>query len=120
MISPYQVSGPGGAVMLHRENSTGAWAFVEELNHELCSPSYHPTVDGGCMIKEYCVAVMRLFGFRRSAPRESIPLIEPEPLTYLPLPMEGCPDQRVSAFVTSDQIFVVRLSTESPLAPQLC
>ena len=107
-------------MQLYRENSTGAWGFVDELNHELCSASYHPAVEGGCMIKEYFVASMRLFGSRRRAPRESIPLIEPEPLTYLPLPMEECPDQRVSEFVTRDQVFVARLNTESPLAPQLC
>src|SRR6185436_4579792 len=63
MISPYQGSGLGGALMLYRENSTGAWRFVDALNHELCSPSYHPVaVDGGCMIKEYCVASMRSLG----------------------------------------------------------
>src|SRR5690242_8477531 len=120
MISPYQVRGPGGAVTLYREKRTGAWEFVDELNHELCSASYHPRVDGGCMMNEYCAASMRWSGSRRRAPRESIPLIDPEPLTHFPLPMEACPDQRVSALVTKDQVFVARLNTESPLAPQLC
>ena len=80
-------------MQLYRENSTGAWVFVDELNHELCSASYHPTVDGGCMKNEYCAASIRLFGSRRRAPRESMPLVDPEPLTYLPLPMTECPDQ---------------------------
>ena len=105
--------------MLYRENSTGAWGFVDELNHELCSPSCHPVaVDGGCMIKEYCVASMRLLGFRRQAPPEYIPLIDPEPLTNLP-PMDECPLEYILAFVSSDQVLVERLNTESPLPPQL-
>ena len=70
------------------------------------------------MIKEYCVASIRLLGFRRQAPPEYIPLIEPEPLTSLP-PMDECPLEYISAFVISDQVLVERLNTASPLAPQL-
>src|SRR5215204_2852939 len=118
MISPYQGTGFGGALMLYREKSTGAWGFVDALNDELCSPSYHPVaVDGGCMIKVSCVASMRLLGSRRQAPPEYIPLIDPEPLTNL-APIDECPLQYTSAVVTSDQVLVERLSTASPLAPQ--
>src|SRR4030095_10014554 len=119
MISPYQGTGLGGALMLYRENSTGAWGFVDALNHELCSPSYHPVaLGGGCMIKAYCVASIRLFGFRRHAPPEYIPLIDPEPLTNL-LPMDECPLEYILAFVISDQVLVERLNTASPPHPQL-
>src|SRR4026208_345865 len=103
--------------MLYRENSTGAGGFVDELNHELCSPADPPVaVDGGCMIKEYCVASMRLLGFRRQAPLEYIPLIDPEPLTNL-APIDECPLEYILAFVISDQALVERLNTESPIAP---
>ena len=106
-------------MQLYRENSTGAWVFVDELNHELCSPSYHPVaLDGGCMMKEYCWASMRLLGSRRHAPPEYIPLIDPEPLTNL-APMEECPLEYILAFVNSDHLFVERFNTASPPAPQL-
>ena len=104
-------------MQLYRENSTGAWGFVDELNHELCSASYHPAVEGGCMIKEYCVASMRLLGFRRQAPLEYIPLIDPEPLTNL-LPMDECPLEYLLG-LSSDQVLVERLNTESPPPPEL-
>src|SRR6185295_16624981 len=61
---------------------------------------------------------MRLLGSRRQAPPEYIPLIDPEPLTNFP-PMDECPLEYISAFVFSDQVLVERLSTASPLDPQL-
>ena len=97
--------------MLYRENSTGALGFVEALNHELCSASNHPTVDGGCMINEYSAAFMRLLGSRTMAPRESIPFLDPVPLTCLPLPIDEWPFQYGSALVTNDQVLVFRFST---------
>src|SRR4026207_964189 len=118
MISPYQGTGLGGVLMLYREKSTGAWGFVDALNHELCSPSCHPVAaDGGCMIKGERVASLRLLGFRTQAPPEYIPLIDPEPLTNL-VPMDECPLEYLLAF-SSDHLLVERLNTESPPAPQL-
>ena len=106
--------------MFYRDNSTGALGFVDELNVELCSPSYHPVAadDVGCMINLNCVESMRLLGFRTQAPPEYIPLIDPEPLTNL-AHMDECPLEYILALVISDQVLVERLITESPLAPQL-
>ena len=105
--------------MLYRENSTGALGFVDELNDELCSPSYHPVAadDVGCMINLNCVESMRLLGFRTQAPPEYIPLIDPEPLTNL-APMDECPLEYL-LILSSDHLLVERLNTESPPAPQL-
>src|SRR6476661_847571 len=103
--------------MLYRENSTGAWGFVDALNHELCSPSYHPVaVDGGCMIKEYCVASMRLLGSRRQAPPEYIPLIDPEPLTNLP-PMDECPLEYKLSLILNHDVVVAIQRIDSALRP---
>ena len=84
-VHPYRQGEP----MVYRETRIGAFGFVIELSHELWSASHQPfKVSGGCSTKRYSEEFIRLFGSRTTMPRESLPLIDPDELTYLPLPME--------------------------------
>src|SRR5262249_60790502 len=117
MISPAHANGHEP----YRDARIGASGFLTELSHELWSAS-HQLFEApvGCPTNSYCEAFIRLSGLRTTIPRESRPSAEPEALAYLPFPIETCPDQYGSRFVTRDHVFVARSKTAPPLPPQLC